>query len=85
MISKGYKVAICEQVEDPKKAKGIVKRAVVRVVTPGTVIDALSSQPNSRYLMAIWPDLKKEAGRPLFHRHLNWRFSVYRDSHTGYA
>ncbi|NLW76031.1 MAG: DNA mismatch repair protein MutS [Methanomicrobiales archaeon] len=61
MISKGYKVAICEQVEDPKKAKGIVKRAVVRVVTPGTVIDAaLLSTEQARYLMAICPDLKKK-------------------------
>lgn len=61
MISKGYKVAICEQVEDPKKAKGIVKRAVVRIVTPGTVIDAaLLSTEQARYLMAVYPDLKKK-------------------------
>lgn len=39
LVKKGYKVAICEQVEDPKEAKGIVKREVVRVITPGTVID----------------------------------------------
>jgi len=38
LISKGYKVAICEQVEDPKEAKGIVKRDVIRVITPGTVL-----------------------------------------------
>ena len=38
LIAKGYKVAICEQLEDPKTAKGIVKRDVIRVVTPGTVI-----------------------------------------------
>ena len=38
LIEKGYKVAICEQVEDPKTAKGIVKREVIRVVTPGTVV-----------------------------------------------
>ena len=36
LVSKGYKVAICEQVEDPKFAKGLVKREVVRIVTPGT-------------------------------------------------
>ena len=59
LISKGYKVAICEQVEDPKKAKGIVKRAVVRVVTPGTVIDAaLISSESARYLMTVCPDKK---------------------------
>ena len=38
LISKGYKVAICEQTEDPKTAKGLVDREVVRVVTPGTVL-----------------------------------------------
>ena len=38
LIAKGYKVAICEQVEDPAKAKGLVKRDIIRVVTPGTVI-----------------------------------------------
>lgn len=37
---KGYKVAICEQLEDPKQAKGIVKRDVIRVVTPGTVMES---------------------------------------------
>src|SRR5699024_4009355 len=39
MLEKGYRVAICEQVEDPKAAKGIVKREVVRTTTPGTVLD----------------------------------------------
>jgi len=40
LIAKGYKVAICEQLEDPKTAKGIVKRGVIKVVTPGTIIDS---------------------------------------------
>ena len=40
LVRKGYRVAICEQVEDPKKAKGVVKREVVRVVSPGTLTDA---------------------------------------------
>ncbi len=40
LVSKGYKVAICEQLEDPKQAKGLVKRDVIRVVTPGTNLDA---------------------------------------------
>ena len=40
LVSKGYKVAICEQLEDPKTTKGIVKRGVVRVVTPGTVVES---------------------------------------------
>lgn len=39
LVSKGYKVAICEQVEDPKLAKGLVRREVVRIVTPGTNLD----------------------------------------------
>lgn len=54
LVSKGYKVAICEQVEDPKLAKGLVKREVVRIVTPGTNIDvqALDESKNS-YLMCI--------------------------------
>ncbi|WP_353894551.1 DNA mismatch repair protein MutS [Proteinivorax hydrogeniformans] len=39
LLKKGYKVAICDQVEDPKQAKGIVKREVVKIVTPGTIID----------------------------------------------
>ena len=42
LVEKGYKVAICEQVEDPKQAKGIVKREVIRIVTPGTNIDSMT-------------------------------------------
>ena len=54
LIDKGYKVAICEQVEDPKTAKGIVKREVIRVVTPGTIIDeALLDEKNNNYLAVI--------------------------------
>jgi len=54
LINKGYKVAICEQLEDPKKAKGIVKRGVVRVVTPGTAIDSsMFSDASNNYLMAV--------------------------------
>ena len=54
LIEKGHKVAICEQVEDPKQAKGLVKREVIRVVTPGTVID-MESLDDSRnnYIMCI--------------------------------
>ena len=54
LIEKGYKVAICEQVEDPKKAKGLVKREVIRVVTPGTTLDAASlDESKNNYLMSI--------------------------------
>ncbi len=55
LIRKGYKVAICEQLEDPKNAKGVVKRGVVRVITPGTVIDsALIPEAKNNYLMSIY-------------------------------
>ena len=54
LIERGHKVAICEQVEDPKKAKGLVKRAVIRVVTPGTTLDATSlDESKNNYLMSI--------------------------------
>ena len=55
LIEKGYKVAICEQLEDPKQAKGIVKRDVIRVVTPGTVIETnLLEEKKNNYIMSIY-------------------------------
>ena len=55
LIEKGYKVAICEQVEDPKQAKGIVKRDVIRVVTPGTVMESnLLEEKKNNYIMSIY-------------------------------
>ena len=54
LVAKGYKVAICEQVEDPKATKGIVKREVVRVITPGTIIDTeYLDEKSNNYLMGI--------------------------------
>ena len=54
LVSRGYKVAICEQVEDPKLAKGIVKREVVRIVTPGTNTDMQSlDETKNNYIMCI--------------------------------
>src|SRR3989339_419350 len=54
LIEKGYKVAICEQVEDPKTAKGVVKREVIRIITPGTVLESnLLSEKSNNYLLAI--------------------------------
>ena len=54
LVSKGYKVAICEQVEDPKTAKGIVKREVIRVVTPGTNLDTQGlDETKNNYIMCI--------------------------------
>lgn len=55
LVNKGYKVAICEQLEDPKQAKGIVKRGVVKIITPGTFVDTNSNLENDNtYLMAIY-------------------------------
>lgn len=55
LIEKGYKVAICEQVEDPRAAKGLVKREVVRVITPGTIVDSeLLSERENNYLAAVY-------------------------------
>ena len=55
LIAKGYKVAICEQLEDPKTAKGIVKRDVIRVVTPGTVMESnLLEEKKNNYIMSIY-------------------------------
>ena len=61
LIAKGYKVAICEQTEDPSKAKGLVQRDIIRVVTPGTVDASMleSSQPN--YICGIYMD-KEQTG-----------------------
>lgn len=59
LIEKGYRVAVCDQVEDPKVARGIVKREVVRVVTPGTVMDELLlPSPAAKYLLAIYSERK---------------------------
>src|SRR5262245_8413436 len=62
LVRKGFRVAICDQVEDPRKAKGIVKREVVRVVSPGTLTD--SNYLDARepaFIMAVAPGLPTEA------------------------
>ncbi len=57
LVAKGYKVAICEQMEDPATAKGLVKRDIIRVVTPGTVIDAAClDDKSSNFLCGIYLD-----------------------------
>src|ERR1700757_1176425 len=53
LIRKGFKVAICEQVEDPKMAKKLVRREVTRVVTPGTAADASLSSEENNFLAAV--------------------------------
>jgi len=61
LIGKGYKVAVCEQVEDPQSTKGIVRREVVRVITPGTVMEGeLLEDKRNNYIIAITCDCLKE-------------------------
>jgi len=63
LLEKGYKIAVCDQIEDPRQAKGLVKRAVTRVLTPGTVVEDLSLTAKSHnYLAALYWDADKEAG-----------------------
>ncbi|MGI6712801.1 MAG: DNA mismatch repair protein MutS [Bacillota bacterium] len=62
LINKGYRVAICEQVEDPKAAKGIVKREVVRIITPGTVLESnILNESKQNYLISIYSQDSKYA------------------------
>ena len=77
LVSKGYKVAICEQIEDPALAKGLVKRDIIRVVTPGTVIESsMLREDKNNYLASIF--CKRTRGR--------WRAGVcFADISTGEA
>jgi DNA mismatch repair protein MutS len=60
LVRKGYRVAICEQVEDPRKAKGVVKREVVRVYSPGTLLDAGSLEAREpSFLLAVAPGAER--------------------------
>ena len=60
LIKKGYKVAICEQVEDPKTTKGLVKREIVRVITPGTVIEGcMLDESRNNYIASLYIDENK--------------------------
>lgn len=60
LIEKGYKVAICEQLEDPRYAKGIVKRDVVKIVTPGTITDlSMLDEKKNNYIACIYLDKKE--------------------------
>ena len=62
LIAKGYKVAICEQMEDPATAKGLVKRDIIRVITPGTVTDAAClDDKSSNFLCGIYLDERSAA------------------------
>ena len=77
LIAKGYKVAICDQVEDPALAKGLVRRDVIRVVTPGTVIESsMLADDKNNYLCSIYT--KRVRGR--------WRAGIcFADISTGEA
>lgn len=60
LIEKGYKIAICEQIEDPKEVKGIVKRDVVKIVTPGTITElTMLDEKKNNYILAIMYGIKK--------------------------
>ena len=61
LIKKGHRVAVCEQVEDPKQAKGLVKREITQLVTPGTIVDCDLLDPSqSNYLVAVFPASKAD-------------------------
>ena len=77
LIAKGYKVAICEQMEDPALAKGLVKRDIIRVVTPGTVIESsMLDEDKNNYLCSIY--CKRRRGR--------WKAGIcFADISTGEA
>ena len=57
LVKKGYKVAICEQMEDPATAKGLVKREIIRVITPGTVLESNMLDAGANYI-----EVGKETG-----------------------
>ena len=57
LVEKGYKVAICEQTEDPKAAKGLVKRDIIRVITPGTVMESsMLDESENNYICSLYAD-----------------------------
>ncbi len=63
LIEKGYKVAICEQMEDPKQAKGVVKREVVQVITPGTVMSqSMMDEKQNNFIAAVTPFSRVQFG-----------------------
>ena len=61
LLRRGYRIAICEQMEDPKLAKKLVRREVTRVLTPGTALDPTLQQERSRYLAALCISSNKNA------------------------
>lgn len=61
LVSKGYKVAICEQTEDPKQAKGVVKREVIRLITPGTITEGKTIDGKSNHFIAAAEQLSENS------------------------
>ena len=60
LIARGYKVAICEQMEDPAAAQGLVEREIVRIVTPGTALDAsMLEESRNNYIAAVFLDRER--------------------------
>ncbi len=59
LVQKGYKVAICEQTEDPKLAKGVVKREVIQLITPGTIMEGKAIEGKSNHFIASATKLKE--------------------------
>jgi DNA mismatch repair protein MutS len=53
LVNRGYKIAICEQLSDPKESQGLVERDVVRVITPGTVMEEIADEKSSVFLAAV--------------------------------
>ena len=63
LLEKGYKIAVCDQVENPKEAKGLVKREVTRVLTPGTIVEDLTNEgADNQYLAALYLDKPGSGG-----------------------
>ena len=76
LLRQGYRVAICDQMEDPKLTKKIVRREVTRVLTPGTALDPSLAAEQSNYLAAV--HLAGQCRRPRLPRPLHRRFSRHR-------
>ena len=79
LVQKGYKVAICEQVEDPKTTKGIVKREVVRIVTPGTNLNmqALDETKNNFIMCIVYVEnINSEKNNNYFSNYNNKRILI---------
>ena len=70
LIAKGYKVAICEQTEDPALAKGLVDRDIIRIITPGTVIDSsMLEEGKNNYICGMYADCPGAGAVPVRHLH----------------